>query len=66
MYVWRTPGVVTREDGGEGCNTKFVGLLDTTEEGGVEVIWILVSISTGNNSSVDSSAIASYVAVSWG
>jgi len=55
--VGGTPRVVPREDGGEGCNSKIVRLLDAAEESGVDVIWIAISVSGGYNSSIDSGAI---------
>lgn len=52
--VGSTTGVVTGEDGLELRNTILVGLLETTEEGRVEVgLVVRVSVSAGTNTGVD-------------
>lgn len=54
VNVSGTAGVVTREGGLEVNNTVGIALLDTAQEGGVDVQLIGgVTVATGNNSRVD-------------
>lgn len=57
--VGGTAGVVAREDGLELCNAIGVGLLDSSEEGVVEVrLVIRVAVAVRNDAGVDAGAVA--------
>jgi len=52
-----TSGVVTREYRRECCDSELVGLLDASKEGRVDVVWVAVSVSGSDDSSIDSGAV---------